>query len=389
MNGEKLRIGFIPLGDAAALIVAVDRGFTEAEGLDVELVREVSWANIRDKLNVGVFDAAHLIAPVAIASSLGLGHIKVPIAAPFGLGVNGNAITVSPSLHAAIAAAADGDIADPMVSARALARVVAQRKARGEEPLTFGMTFPFSTHNYHLRFWMAAAGVDPDEDVRLVVLPPPYMVESLANKHVDGFCVGAPWNSVAVDLGIGFILHFVSEILARAAEKVLGVRSAWAEENPDVLKRLVRAHRRAAAFIEDVANREEVAALLAAPNRIGVAPEVIRRTLDGRMKVAPDGTMRTSERYLLVGRNAAARPDPTQAAWLYAQMVRWGQAPLSPALLAAAKAVFRPDLYDAALADAEPTAVGEPADHIGAFTGPAFDPHDVAAHLAAWDVRRG
>jgi NitT/TauT family transport system ATP-binding protein len=388
MSAEKLRVGFIPLADAAALLVAVDKGFAAAEGLDVELVREVSWSNIRDKLNIGVFDAAHLIAPIAIASSLGIGHVKVPIVAPFGLGVNGNAITVSPALHAAIAAAADGSILDPMVSARALARVVASRRARGEAPLTFGMTFPFSTHNYHLRFWMAAAGVDPDEDVRLVVLPPPYMVESLANKHVDGFCVGAPWNSVAVDLGIGFILHFVCEILARAAEKVLGVRSAWAEENPDVLKRLVRAHRHAAAFIEDVANRDEVAALLAAPNRVGVAPEVIRRTLDGRMKVAPDGTVRANERYLLVGRAGAARPDPAQAAWLYAQMVRWGQAPLSPVLLGAAKAVFRSDLFDAALAEPEPQAIGEPADHIGAFAGPAFDPNDIAGHLGAWKVRR-
>src|SRR5207248_654635 len=180
------------------------------------------------KLNIGLFDAAHLIAPVAIASSLGLGHVKVPIIAPFGLAVNGNAITVSPALHAAIAGAADGDVSDPMVSARALARVIAARKARGEEPLTFGMTFPYSTHNYHLRFWMAAGGVDPDEDIRLVVLPPPYMVESLQNGQVDAFCVGAPWNSVAVDLGIGHILHFVSEILARAAEKLLGVRQRWA-----------------------------------------------------------------------------------------------------------------------------------------------------------------
>ncbi len=312
----------------------------------------------------------------------------MPILAPLCLGVNGNAITVSPALQAAIAAAADGDIRDPMVSALALARVVASRRARGEEPLTFGMTFPFSTHNYHLRFWMAAAGVDPDEDVRLVVLPPPYMVESLANKHVDGFCVGAPWNSVAVDLGIGFILHFVSDILARAAEKVLGVRASWAEENPDTLMRLVRAHRRAAAFIEDVANRDELAALLAAPNRVGSAPDVIRRTFDGRLKVAPDGTVRTSERYLLVGREDAARPEPAQAAWLYAQMVRWGQAPLAPELLAAAKAVFRPDLYDAALADGTARFAGAPADHIGAFAGPSFDANDVAAHLAAWTIKR-
>src|SRR5450755_1714470 len=235
MSEKRLRIGFIPLADAAALIVAVDKGFCASEGLDVELVREVPWSNVRDKFIIGLFDAAHLLAPVAIASSLGLGHVKVPIVSAFGLGVNGNAITVSPSLYAAIVAAADGSILDPLVSARALARVVAERKAKGLEPLTFGMTFPYSTHNYHLRFWMAAGGVDPDEDVRLVVLPPPYMVESLANNYVDGFCVGAPWNSVAVDLGIGFILHSVSEILGRATEKLLALRADWAETNPDAL----------------------------------------------------------------------------------------------------------------------------------------------------------
>jgi NitT/TauT family transport system ATP-binding protein len=390
MSGSdtKLRIGFIPLADATALIIAVDKGFAAEEGLAVELVREVSWSNVRDKLNIGLFDAAHLLAPVAIASSLGLGHVKVPIVAPFGLGVNGNAITVSPPLHAAITAAADGDIIDPLVSARALARVVAQRKAKGLDPLTFGMTFPFSTHNYHLRFWMAAGGVDPDEDVRLVVLPPPYMVESLASRHVDGFCVGAPWNSVAVDLGIGHILHFVSEIIARAAEKVLAFRAGWAQENPDMLARLVRAHGRAAAFVEDIANREEVAAIVAAPNRVGVAAEVIRRTLDGRLKISPDGKARVDERYLLIGRTGVARPDPVQAAWLYAQMVRWGQAPLAPDLLAAAKAVFRADLYDAALSRDAAASDDKRTDGIGAFTGPAFDPDDIAAYLAAWSIKR-
>src|SRR5215208_4647099 len=258
-------IGFIPLVDAAALIVAVDRGFTAEEGLDVTLVREVSWSNVRDKLNIGLFDAAHLLAPVAIASSLGLGHVKVPIAAPYNLGLNGNAITVSPALHAAIMSEIDNGRVDPMGTALALARVVARRRKTGAEPLTFAMTFPFSTHNYQLRFWMAAGGVDPDEDVRLVVLPPPYMVESLANGHVDAFCVGAPWNSVAVDLGIGHILHFVSDILVRAAEKVLAVRQNWADKNPDVLKALVRAHIRAADFIERPENRAEAASVLAQP----------------------------------------------------------------------------------------------------------------------------
>src|ERR1700745_2702516 len=142
-----LRIGFIPLVDAAALIVALDKGFAAAEGLDVTLVREVSWSNVRDKLNIGLFDAAHLLAPVAIASSLGLGHVKVPIAAPFNLSINGNAITVSPLLHAAIMDEIEGDRFDPLVTARALARVVAKRRKSDVEPLTFGMTFPFSTHN--------------------------------------------------------------------------------------------------------------------------------------------------------------------------------------------------------------------------------------------------
>jgi NitT/TauT family transport system ATP-binding protein len=382
-----LHIGFIPLVDAAALIVAVDKGFTAAEGLDVTLAREVSWSNVRDKLNIGLFDAAHLLAPVAIASSLGLGHVKVPIAAPFNLGLNGNAITVSPALHAAIMAEIGGGRFDPMATALALSRVVAARRKSGAEPLTFGMTFPFSTHNYQLRFWMAAGGVDPDEDVRLVVLPPPYMVDSLANGHVDAFCVGAPWNSVAVDLGVGHILHFVSDILVRAAEKVLAVRQTWSEKNPEVVAALIRAAFRAAEFIEQPQNRTEAARILSAPERIGVDADVIQRALDGRLKISHDGTMRESSRYLLVGRESAARPDPVQAAWLYAQMVRWGQASLSPEALKTAKAVFRPDLYDAALGLDGSTPSGA-LGSVGAFAGPAFDPADVAGYLASFDVSR-
>jgi two-component system, oxyanion-binding sensor len=384
MTGS-LHIGFIPLIDAAALIVAVDKGFTAAEGLDVTLVREVSWSNVRDKLNIGLFDAAHLLAPVAIASSLGLGHVKVPIVAPFNLGLNGNAITVSPVLHAAIMREIDGDPLDPMATALSLARVVAARRRSGAEPLTFGMTFPFSTHNYQLRFWMAAGGVDPDEDVHLVVLPPPYMVDSLANGQVDAFCVGAPWNSIAVDRGVGFILHFVSDILVRAAEKVLAVRQSWSEKNPQVLAALIRAAFRATEFIEH--NRAETAHILAQPERVGVDADIIRRTLDGRLKVAPDGTIRESGRYLLVGREGAARPDPVQAAWLYAQMVRWGQATISPEAVEIAKAVFRPDLHDAVLGFQQKPAPGA-SNLVEAFAGPAFDADDVAGYLASLGIVR-
>jgi two-component system, oxyanion-binding sensor len=384
----RLAIGYIPLADAAALIVAVDKGFAALEGLEVELVREVSWSNIRDKLNIGLFDAAHLLVPLAVASSLGIGHVRVPIVAPLNLALNGNAITVSPALWADLVESADGDLALPQVSARAFARVVAKRKAKGRDPLIMGMTFPFSNHNYQLRLWMAAGGVDPDEDVRLVVLPPPYMVESLVYGHVDGFCVGAPWNSVAVDLGVGRILHFGSEIVARAAEKVLAMRRDWAGEHPDVAARLVRAVDRAAHFVADPDNRTEVAALVAAPERLAVSPEVIARTLEGHLKLTSDGPVRASERYMLVGRQGSGRPDPAQAAWAYAQMVRWGQTSLSAELLAATAEVFRPDLYDAAIGAGEAMPPQEPADGIGAFAGPAFDPHDIAAYLASWPIPR-
>lgn len=385
---RKLRIGFIPLADAAALIVAIDKGFAKEEGLDVELIREVSWSNVRDKLNIGLFDAAHLLAPVAIATSLGLGHVRVPLIAPFNLGLNGNAITVTTALYKALQEKAEGDVTDPKVSAKALAAIVAERKAKGAPPLNFGMTFPFSTHNYQLRFWMASAGVDPDEDVQMVVLPPPFMVESIQNGHVDAFCVGAPWNSVAVDLGIAHILHFVSEILQRAAEKVLALRAKWAIDNPEAVHALVRAHGKAVAFIEEEANRDEVCRILSAPDRLNVAPEISRRTLDGRLKVSPQGEYRSSDRYLLVGRRGAARPDRIQAAWLYAQMVRWGQAPMSRDLLIEARNVFRPDLYDEVLGPGDVPPASEPKDGVGAFDGPEFNPADIEGHLAPWKIRR-
>jgi two-component system, oxyanion-binding sensor len=382
-----LQIGFIPLIDAAALIVAVEKGFTHAEGLDVKLVREVSWSNVRDKLNIGLFDAAHVLAPIPIASSLGLGHIKVPIVVPLTLNLNGNAITVSPALHAVITAEIDGDPLDPMATARALSRVVATRRRNGGEPLTFGMTFPFSSHNYLLRFWMAAGGVDPDEDVRLVVLPPPFMVDSIASGQIDGFCVGAPWNSIAVDRGVGRILHFGSDIMQRAAEKVLAIRQPWADKNPQTLAALVRAVFHAAEFAEAPDNRNEVARILARPEYMGVDAGVILRTLEGRLKIAADGTIRENSRYMMLAREDASTPDPLQAAWLYAQMVRWRQTPMSMEALKAAQVVFRPDLYQTAFDDKGTRQTASKA--IGAFAGPAFDPTDIEGYFAALQTGHG
>jgi NitT/TauT family transport system ATP-binding protein len=191
---------------------------------------------------------------------------------------------------------------------------------------------------------------------------------------------------VAVESGVGRILHFGCEIMARASEKVLGVRERWATDNDETLRALIRALKQASGFIDAADNRPAVAAAVA--RRLGVDADLVVRTLAGNLKIAPDGTTRTNNRYILIGRGAASRPDPIQAAWLYAQMVRWGQAPLSAELNATAQAVFRPDLYDTALGAAPSPDDGGPRDGIGGFIGPAFDAGDIAGHLAAWRVKR-
>lgn len=385
MSGAKkhLRIGFIPLVDAAALIVAADGRFAADEGLDIELVREVSWSNIRDKLAIGLFDAAHVLAPMAIASSLGLGQVKAPLVAPVNLATNGNAVTLSRALYEELLAE-KGDLADPASSARALASAIRARESEGREPLTFAMTFPFSTHNYQLRYWMAAGGIDPDRDLRLVTLPPPFMVESMAQGQVDGFCVGAPWSSVAVDAGVGRILHFGCEIFARAPEKVLAMRRRDVEAAPDVAQALARAIAKAASHIETTRDQDEIAALLARPDRVGVDAGIIRRTLVGKLKIDADGTMRENANYLVIGKAGALRPEAAQAVWLYAQMLRWAQADFSTAGVEEATRVFDADLFDAALG-APPAKASSDRDPVGAFDGaPPVD--DLRAYLAGFAI---
>lgn len=374
MSLARLRVGFIPLVDAAALIVAADKGFAEAEGLDLELVREVSWSNMRDKLTIGIFDAAHLLAPIVVSSTLGLGGVTAPLIAPIALATNGNAVSVSPALAAELAAAAPGSLEQPLESARALAAVVERRKRDGGPQLVFGMTFPFSAHHYLLRFWMAAGGVDPDEDVRLVVLPPPFMVDSLSKGHVDGFCVGAPWNLVAAEAGVGRILHFGCDIFRHETEKVLALRESAALEAPETVAKLVRALAEAAAFAADPANFGEVATLLSGEERVGVDARMIEHCLAGRLLLEA-GTERASPDFLVLG--GCGRPDPAQAAFIYAQMARWRQAPLSAELARRARATFRPDLYDAALGR-----VGRAGPDVGAFTGPRVDEKDLGAYIA-------
>jgi len=366
---DKLRIGFIPLVDAASLLIAADKGFAAEERLDVELVREVSWANIREKLNAGIFDAAHMLTPMAIASALRVGQpIQTRLLAPLTLAINGNAITLSHRLYDAIIDESGGKTA-PLDTAKALARVVRRREKRNEEPLSFGMTFPFSSHNYQLRLWMAAGGIDPDEEVRLLVLPPPYMVESLESGQVDGFCVGAPWNSLAVDLGIGRILHLGSEIVHTLAEKVLAVRSDWAGSHRTILLRLMTAVMSGAEYLSQEENWPETARLLARPDRVGVKEHLIMRALSGILPAGFNGVVKSDRRYLVPATSLDARPDERQAKWIYEQMLHWRQ--ISPDRDASknARRVFAPGLFDEAFPGLiREKQQGEPLDGVGAFT---------------------
>ena len=287
---RQVTAGFIALVDCAPLVMARDLGFADAEGIDLKLMRETSWANIRDRLLFGHFDIAHMLAPMPIAATLGLGPIDAPMLTPFVLNLCGNAITVTRAVHQAMAEEGPtGDLDDPRATGLALKRVIEARRRRGAPMLTFGMTFPFSSHNYELRYWLAAAGIDPDHDVRLVVVPPPLMVDAMVSGHIDGSCVGAPWPSVAVDAGVGHLVATAAKLKPGSPEKVIGTREAWAERHPETLAGLIRALDRAAAWCEDPAHVDELAERLARPDVVDAPARLIRRALARQVAADPGG----------------------------------------------------------------------------------------------------
>jgi NitT/TauT family transport system ATP-binding protein len=409
-GAHQLTLGFIPLVDCAPLVAAAEMGFAAAEGLALDLVRETSWANIRDRVMLGHFHAAHMLGPLPIASTLGIGsHIEAPMVAPFSFGLGGNAVTVSMRLYKEIrdAGAAGGD--GPAGVARAIAAVVAKRRAAGAAPLTIAMVFPFSGHNYELRYWLASAGLDPDRDVRLVVLPPPFMVDALAEGHVDAFCVGEPWNSIAVDRGVGAIVVTKSALWRQGPEKVLGLRTDFAEREPEALFALIRALYRASAWAGDPRNRDALAELVARPAYVGGTAATIRRALSGDVVTEPGGTPAAIPDFLVFHDHAANFPWQSHALWFYSQMVRWGQTDYSAERAEIARRVYRPDLYRAALKPTEadlanasskvegaltrPTPVASRMGRMvlgpdGFFDGLPFDPDDLPGYLTRLRARR-
>ncbi len=380
-----LNVGFIPLLDCASLVVAQEKGFALAEGLELRLLRESSWANIRDRVAIGHFDAAHMLGPMVVAATLGAGHLHVPLLAPMALGLGGNAITVSGPLWTAMQSQGARLGAPPAEQAGALARVIAARHRADEAPLTFAMVFPFSCHNYELRYWLASAGIDPDVDIRLVVVPPPLLVNAISTGQVDGFCVGEPWNSLAVATGLGCIVAATTDIWQRSPEKVLGVRKEWAEANPQVLAALVRAVTRAAQWCDEPGQpRGARAAAEPASVRRRARERAARRAR--RSPAVPAGAPpELRPEFLLFSQHHATVPWPEHAAWYLSQMRLWGQIAPEPRQRELALSAFRPDLYRAAVEGHLPEAVPPAVRPEGVgrfFDGRTFDVADIESYIA-------
>ena len=344
----ELSAGFLPLTDSAILIAAKERGFAEAEGIALNLVRETSWANVRDKLAVGQFEIAHALAPMPIAANLGLTPFDTKLIAPMALGLGGNAITVSTELLVAMQQEHASEMLNARAAGQALAQVVNVRKSDGRKPLQFGVVHPFSGHNFELRYWLSASGIAAGSDIEIVVLPPSLMADALATGQIDGYCVGEPWNSVGVARGAGRIVTTKSSIWASSPEKVLAVREDWAEQNTKTLHALLRALYRSAEWCAQSSNHPDLAALLSSPGYLGQPIGVILPALDG--SILGEARSQATPDFFQPHDRAATFPWQSHSLWFYSQMVRWGYVAHSAAHAEIARRSFRPDIYRAVLA---------------------------------------
>lgn len=388
-----VRVGFIPLVDASLLIAAVEFGFAARQGLTLDLVKDVSWANIRDRLAFQQFDVAHMLSPMPVAAMLGLGSNPSPTVTAFSLGQGGNAITLSTRLFQRMMDTGQiTDTSSALDNAKALATVLAQMRQAGEPAPTLGVTYPFSSHNYEVRYWLAAGGIDPDKDVKLVVVPPSLTSDALATGAIDGFCVGAPWNMVASKRGTGRIVAAKQDIWPSAPEKVLGMRPQWAEDNQDTIARLIVALDQAGQWCDLPENRSTLAEMLSSERYIGVPVEIIRPVLAGEFNVDAKGNTRVVDDYFRFHAGQANYPRPSQALWIYSQMIRWGQIAFDEAGIEGAASAYRPDIYRHALGLPEDLATEDfriegHQDHDRFIDGFVFDPRQIEAYAKGFPVR--
>lgn len=408
LEKTKLSLGIIALTDCAVLVMAKEKGYFAEYGLDVELSREASWATIRDKVAMGALDGAQMLAPMPIAATLGVDAVKTPMLTAFTMDLNGNAITVSTALYERMVEVDPEAMASKPVSARALKRVIDLDRAAGRPPLTFAQVFPYSTHNYQLRYWMASAGIDPDRDLRLIVIPPPQMSVSLQERHIDGCCVGEPWNARAVQDGVGRTLITSYELWNNAPEKVFGVTRAWAEANPETHVRVIQALLETARWMDRPENRMEVVETIAQEHYINAPVDVVKMSMTGTFQYSRTEPPRPLPDFNVFHRYAANFPWRSHGEWFVSQMYRWGQVDRVISIRQAVAEIYRPDIYREAaqrLGIPHPgvdhkaegqhgdgwtlDTVSEPIE-MGSdlfFDGGCFDPTLVADYIAGFEVK--
>lgn len=403
-----LTLGIIPLTDCAPLVIAHEKGYFGRHGINSQISKEASWANIRDKLSIGALDAAHMLAGMPIASTLGVGAIRKPTITAYSMDLNGNAITVSNELYDRMVEADPAAMAEKRVSARALKKVIDADKAAGASPMTFAVVFPVSTHNYEIRYWMADAGIDPDKDIRLIVIPPPQMVANMSAKNIVGYCVGEPWNERAVIAGIGKTLITNHEIWNNNPEKVVGVNLEWAEKNPNTHKAMIRALVEAAQWMDKPENRLEVVEIISRKSYVNAPVDVVKMSMTGTFRYSMDEEPRPLPDFNVFYRYAATFPWRSHAAWFISQMIRWGQIETPIDIAKTASDVYRPDIYREAVKElgipvptvdwktegqhdagwtlteaTQPIEMGS--DRF--FNGDIFDPADIPAYIDSFAVK--
>lgn len=362
-----LKLGFIKLTDMAPLAIAWEQGFFMDEGLFVELEAQANWKVLLDRVITGELDGAHMLAGQPLGASIGYGT-RADIITAFSMDLNGNGITVSndvwDTMSQHIPDNADGRPEHP-ISAGALLPVVEAARDRGER-FRMGMVFPVSTHNYELRYWLAAGGLNPgyyapqrgdtsgtlEADVHLSVTPPPQMPATMEAGTIQGYCVGEPWNQQAVFMGIGVPVITDYEIWPNNPEKVFGVTRQWAEDHPNTHLRLLRAMIRAAHWLDENnnANRDEAVKILARPSYVGADEAVIANSMTGTFEYEK-GDVREVPDFNVFFRYHATYPYPSDAIWYLTQMRRWGQIPEARPddwYMETAARVYRADIYEQA-----------------------------------------
>jgi nitrate/nitrite transport system ATP-binding protein len=373
-----LEIGFIPLTDCAPLIVAKEKGFFAAHGLEeVNLSREPSWKAVAKGVAVGRLDAAQMVAGMPIAMTLGLqdDNQPTPVNTALILSRNGNAITFSKHLYD-----------------RGIRTLADFKKAIAETPdkiHTFGMVHPSSMHNLLLRYWLAAGGIDPDLDVSLTVIPPPQMVANLKAGNIDGYCVGEPWNSYAINENVGFAITTTSDILQGGhIEKVLGVTEEWANKYPQTHLALVKALLEACEYCDDKRNREEILELLCREEYIGSEAKHIRPGFIDAYDYGTEDQPEMLFNYNLFYVDRTNFPDRTEMLWVMAQMARWGIVPFPKNWVEILDRILRPDVFGEAVRQLGLPDVGREQRNIKLFDQRVFNADDPIDYLQKVKIKR-